>query len=440
MTPEPATSLSPIQVAQEMLSAEVGLELQPRDLALLVLLATEMKARSSPTLSLRVDEIRILSRRISALEGRDPAAGEKLMTESLNRLMRGEAIVTAGMSRLRNPEDAEYALTALGESITEWHVARARFSGEPLAAVLRAFNAQLVSVLDNARRCDGPEQWRREVVVPLQAVAAELITGVQRHQRALDREHERIRLFVPSMLQESSETSILECERVLEGVIQTVRDLFDVTLSTSTAAFGVLQSIGEASALAGIAEVIPVCQEIERRLESVVDWTTQRQQQWGAHYDVVHAFMRTVIRVDRSRKITEALKRAVAYVPTWTMCLASEPPMLQMRDLRTEQRSPKRALVRERSDHTDLAEEIAPEMLAQKLKQLADEAFAGGRARWTEIAVAAVADGGTTPDVVRRLPALMTYMIQLGKVSPAAPELLKVSPTLELQELEVRPR
>ena len=114
--------------------------------------------------------------------------------------------------------------------------------------------------------------------------------------------------------------------------------------------------------------------------------------------------------------------------------------MLQLRDLRTEQRSPKRALVRERSDHTDQAEEIAPEMLAQKLKQLADEAFARGRARWTEIAVAAVADGGTTPEVVRRLPALMTYMIQLGRVSPAAPELLKVSPTLELQELEVRQR
>jgi chromosome partition protein MukF len=440
MNPSGSVALNAPEAAQQIIAAGVPIQLEPRDVALLCFMLSEMRSRATPSLSLRLDEIRALSRRVNALEGRDSAGAEKVLTESLNRLMRSEAIVAAGVSRLRNAEDAEFGLTALGEAITDWHVARSRFDGAPLAAVLRAFNVHLEGVLEESRRCQTAEDWGAKVVLPLQAVGTELLSGVQRHQRSLDREHERIRDFIPSMLRESSETSLAECETVLASVVDTIRDLYDVTLGVSTAAFGNLQSIQEAAAGGGMPAVVAACGDIERRLEAVVDWTTQRQQQWGQHHDVVHAFMRSVIRVDRARRITEALKRAVADPPGWTFAVAADPPLYQFRELGASVRGVKRALVRDRLDHVPAVEDVEPEHLAQRLRELALESLAAGRMRWTAVASAAAAEGATTPQLVKRLPALMAYAIALGRTTPGVPALVKVTDGLDMQELEISER
>jgi hypothetical protein len=102
MNPSEPVELNAPEAAQQIIAAGVPIQLEPRDVALLCFMLSEMRSRATPSLSLRLDEIRALSRRVNALEGRDSAGAEKVLTESLNRLMRSEAIVAAGVSRLRN--------------------------------------------------------------------------------------------------------------------------------------------------------------------------------------------------------------------------------------------------------------------------------------------------------------------------------------------------
>jgi len=52
----------------------------------------------------------------------DPAAAEKRLTESVNRLLRAECLVRADLSRIKQAEHAQYQLTSLGKAVAEWHV------------------------------------------------------------------------------------------------------------------------------------------------------------------------------------------------------------------------------------------------------------------------------------------------------------------------------
>lgn len=103
-------------------------------------------------------------------------------------------------------------------------------------------------------------------------------------------------------------------------------------------------------------------------------------------------------------------------------------------------RSPKQALRRPRSDHEDVTEDIAPELLTRRLRQLADESLQGGAARWTHIARTATREGAATAALVKRLPVLMHYLINEAQEEPALADLVEISSTLAMQELEVRKR
>jgi chromosome condensin MukBEF complex kleisin-like MukF subunit len=74
------------------------------------------------------------------------------------------------------------------------------------------------------------------------------------------------------------------------------------------------------------------CDDLSRRLQSVAQWTTQRAIDWVEHHNVVHHLLRTSVRIDRQRRITDALKRAIATDPGWTLEVADEPYLFRMRD------------------------------------------------------------------------------------------------------------
>lgn len=429
-TPSPA-----LRAAHDLVTSRQALHLEGRDVALLLLLKDDLQRRTSSSFVVNVDDLRALCAKIDAFEGAPASHAERRVTESIERLLQAECLVRADMRRLRDADHAEYQLTEIGEAIAQWKLAQTRLDGEPLTAILSAFNVQLASIHEAAQAAGAEQQlWKKDVELPLRFVVRELLTSVQRHQRALDRAHQEVRHEIPLLLKQSSEQAIEGCRALVDHVMKTIQDLFTVTFDISHAAFGILDRVEELAADMGQSEIARACEDARLRLESVMDWTTSRQGDWGRHFDSVHRHLRFVAMVDRSRRVTEALKNAVAAAPTWSLEVADAPRMLALRSAPVTTQ-PRPAVRRPRTDFVQSVEEITPDELPALLERLANEQLASGCCKWTDVVSEAltVAPEGR---VLARLPEVMKHLVASGKVTEDR-SLVGLTASCVVEQLEV---
>jgi len=424
-------------IIQTVLDEQLALDLRPRDVALLVLIRHQIDSRMDLSFAVEEGVLRTLAARVDSLDVKDPAGTEKRLTESLNRLIRANCLARADLSRLHSTKDTEYQLPSLGENIAAWHIEHTRFTGEPLAAILQAFNSQLIDLHGKALELDDDEEWRKEILLQMQVVLKDMLLNVQRHQRELDRQHEALRAFIPTLLTENSETSIERCETQLAQVIRTIDDLQEVTLSASSKAYELLDQIeivGENKKIEGVSQV---CQDIGRRMHSIVNWTAQRATNWVEHHSVVHDFLRSVIRVDRQRRLTEALKRAIATPPDWTLTNAREPWLYRMREDVRQAASQRTAPRLPRRDYFQEKEVVLEDDLPDRLKALLEQRLGTGDVRWSELAQSVIADGVPPDDLMTHLPWLMGEMVKSGSVDANERTWVSVADCLRIEELRI---
>lgn len=424
-------------IIQTVLNDEISLDLRPRDVALLVLIRHRMDSRMDLSFAVETGELRILSAKVDSLDVRDPVGTEKRLTESLNRLIRANCLARADLSRLSSVADMEYQLTSLGESIASWHIEHTRFSGEPLAAILQAFNSQLLDLHTKALELIEENAWHQDILLQMQVVLKDMLINVQRHQRELDRQHESLRAFIPTLLTENSETSIERCETQLAQVILTIDDLQEVTLSSSSKAYELIDQIETAGENKKIKGVTQVCQDISRRMNSIVRWTAQRAADWVEHHSVVHDFLRSVIRVDRQRRLTEALKCAVAIPPEWSLSICREPRLIRMREDVRQQPRLRAAPRLPRQDYVQEQEAIPNDDLPGRLKAMLEQRLAKGDAKWSEIAKAAIAQGVHPDEMMAHLSWLMGEMVRTGQVDSKERSWVEVTVDISMEELRI---
>lgn len=430
------TSLA-LRAAHDIVVGRTELHLEPRDVALLVLINDDIRHRSSGGFIVEVEDIRAHSAKLDAFEASHSLAAERRLTESIERLLKAECLVRADMTRLRDAEFAEYQLTAIGETIAEWKLSQVKLDGEPLAAILSAFNVQLTSICDSAIAATNGEDWKRSVAIPVQVVVRELLTAMQRHQRQLDRAHNEVRLFVPTLLRESSEDAIEKCKVVVDNVMRTIRDLVNVTFNVSNAAFSLLDRIEDLSGDAQAGEVLLACEDARKRLESIMEWTTLRQRDWGTHFDAVHSHLRFVAMVDRSRRVTDALKKAVSDPPSWTLQVSAMPRLLAMRD-REVNPIPKPAVRRRRHDYAQVVETVEPSEVPALLARLVHQGLESGICRWSDV-IGDALDLANADEVMLRLPEVMS-LLAAGGVVTSSREYVQISESCKIEQLEVRAR
>ena len=131
-----------IRAAYDIVAKRRDLHLEHRDVAILVLMRHELSRRAGQTFSISAESMRALSIKADTFEGLPPAGSERRFTESVSRLLKAETLARADMSRIRNSDDAQYQMTLMGESLASWQVQQVKFDGEPLGAILSAFNLQ----------------------------------------------------------------------------------------------------------------------------------------------------------------------------------------------------------------------------------------------------------------------------------------------------------
>lgn len=432
--------LSLSAIVQPILEEDRRLDLSSRDIALLAMIRHEIQADYEGLPTLSYSAIQTLSSRLDLLDVKDEQKAERRLSESLTRLMKAGCVARADMTRLRLSSDAEYQLTSLGEAVAEWHVEQTRFSGEPLTAIFRAFINQLARIAEDAEKAVSSNDWHFDVIMQTQHVLRDMLVSIQRHQKDLDRQHAEMREFIPTLLTRSSEISIDECEEQLAQVIRTIEDLQEAVLSSSSTAFALIDRIETLAKPYAPKGLDAIYNDLFRRLQSINQWTTQRAIDWFEHHNVVHAFLRTVIRVDRQRRLTDSLKRSIATDPGWTLEVADETPFIRMRSDVTRESSSKqspRVLKASQARNREFSE-IAPDELPGILIGFLHADLAGvGEARASCLLSRAA---NTTQDnlmLIPHFPWLIGVMAQTGTLEPKVRNWETIVEGIDIEELKV---
>jgi chromosome condensin MukBEF complex kleisin-like MukF subunit len=426
-----------MQVAHDLLAQQRSVQLEARDLALLLLAHEALELRAG-AFCLTVRELLTLSTRLERLEALDNAKARTRLTGSLGRLVDSDCMMRVDLNQVGHPDDAQYQLTSVGQAWVSWELARTRFTGAPLVALLRAFNTQLEALVHALPPEADAEVWRERVEVPARSVVAELLHGIHRHQAGLDREHARLRDLIPGLLADGSDAALGRCEKQLRDVQRTIRDLHEATTSYGTTALSLIAELRQREVSLTPGQL--VCSEIERRLLSVMEWAAQRSEDWARHFHSVHQLMRTVIRVDRERRVTAHLKRALAEVPTWTLCIPAASPCHRLRNESDDIGRQRKRLTRTRTDYAPQLQTVEVDDFPEILLQVAGEHLARGEARWSEVLAESMArTRRESADVLRYLPRLMDLLVAKGFVDRRERGDIVFS-RFTLEELRVVPR
>lgn len=427
-------------VVQAILDDQRSVGLMPRDIALLVLMSHELEHADDATLALSYASIQALHSQLDVLELKDEPGAERRLSETLGRLSKSDCIAKADMTRIGVAIDSEYQITPLGDAFVDWHVQQSEFSGEPLTAIFRAFISQLSGIADEAENATSADDWHYEVVQQMQYALKGMLASIDRHRKELDRQHSDLRNLIPSLLHEGSEEAIQKCKAQLQRVIETINDLQEVVFSSVNTAHAMIDRIAELARPQNPKGVETNCDDLSRRLQSIAQWTTQRATDWVDHHNVVHHLLRTNIRVDRQRRITDALKRSIAVEPTWSMEVAAEPYFIRMRDDIIRQAVQKRVPRLPKTDGQERHfDEIEPDELPGLLRQYLMADLANGEARASVLLGRAQGDSSAIPDLVYHFPWLMELMVDTGVIDGDMREWATVTDGIELQELRITP-
>lgn len=380
-------------------SQQVSLQLDTTDLCFLV--ALHVKSQGSTLASL--DEELLFDVFEQVCEVTDPGAGnprqranhalQRMREQRLLGRVDGAGLVKAG----------EYAITRLGTAIVEFWLQEEGLTRESLALLTRTLRSQLAEVKASCRVAASPEHWRLHVVEPLKVTVRELVGGIERRQRGMDAQQEEVRTRIGELLQRDWFTAVDACEDLLQETAATLRELHEVLLRDTTQLQNLLGEIEALAGEAGVIEAEDAVRAVSDQVERVAAWGGARLEAWSDYFQFVQRYLRSVVRLDPQRAVSQRLRDALAAWPGSPYRLvAAEPTHLRlMRE--PDVRSTRPAVARPPEERDREPAEVATDPSATPLDEVVREVLAEGASSLSEVVrrVLARTDAGPFPTAGR---------------------------------------
>jgi chromosome partition protein MukF len=227
---------------------------------------------------------------------------QRLREQRMLARVDGAGIVRAG----------EYALTRLAAGVIEYFLADEALTRESLTLLTGTLRAQLAEVLATAKKVDGEEAWRRNVVGPLRVTVGDLVAGIERRQRGLDAQQEEVQAEIATMLSADWFSAVDRCQALLDTTANTLRELNEILLRDTNHFVALLQEIQTLAITAEITEANETVQRVIEHVDRIAAWGGARQRAWSEYYQYVHRYLRDVVRLDPDRAISQRLRDQLA--------------------------------------------------------------------------------------------------------------------------------
>jgi chromosome partition protein MukF len=425
------------QSAVRIIAESRSMHLLPRDLAILVLVRARLAKRHGAATVLTESELRGVYRSIDDIEANNATMGfEGRFNSARGRLIEAGCIVRSDTHLLAS-DDPEFVITGIGEAIAEWHAAASDFSTESLMSIMEAFNAHLSVLVDRSEKTSFDDDWRH-IEKQLRWVLTSMLRNVSGHQTQLDARFTHVTEMVPELLEQRDDESLDDCMQILDSIVHTIKDLYQVILQAANTAYFLLDRM-ETNSLASPecpATMMRHFSHIASQISSITEWTRLRQKSWTDHHAFIHRFIRTVIRVDRDRRISEALKRDLGHEPTWTLSIAAMPHAIDIKEsapVIKAQRAPRR-------EPPMVVEIVAAtsDDLRSRLQAALFEALVMGETRLSQLLRTEALAGTPLVDLARAAPWIMGRMVDSARPDLDYKTWAEVKGAAEVEELIVR--
>lgn len=279
----------------------------------------------------------------------------------------------------------EYALTRLASGIVEFFLNDETLTRESLTLLTSTLLKSLEEIREAALRSASPESWQIRVKGPLEVIVGELAAGIERRQRGLDLQQEKLKKHVAELLAADWFGAIARCQSLLDETSATLRELNEVLLSDAHRLQALLQDIEDAAAASGQDEAEVAARRALEQIDRIGAWGSARQRAFSEYYQYVHRYLRDVVRLDPSRALSERLRDQMAGKNTraFSLTVARAPSIELLRDVvEKPERPPVKRPRSEREDAPELTPAEDPRLLLEGQVRAALET---GAARLTEV-------------------------------------------------------
>ena len=244
----------------------------------------------------------------------DPDNVRKRATHAIQRLRDQKLLARidgAGLVRA-----GDYNLTTLATGIVEFFIDDGHdvLTRKSLGLLTGEVIANLAKIERSAREALTPQQWDDAVALPLRITISDLVTGIDRRQRGLERQQEELQARISDLLEMDWFDSVKECEELLVETATTLAELKTLLLERTHRMQGLLQDI-EQRPWTITTQKQRAPREMSRASSTGLGaWGSSRQQAWSEYYEYVHGYLRDVVRLDPERALSERLRDQLA---TW---------------------------------------------------------------------------------------------------------------------------
>ena len=358
-------------------------------------------------------------------------------THAIDALCRQQLLVRADLGGIAS--EGEFTLSPLGKSLAEWFDAQETLTREGLEVMLTRIRGDLAGVRAAAAADGDDTHWRTRVVAPLRLTVSGLVEMIDRRQRGMDVQQQETRERIGQLLEAHWFDAIDQCERLLRDTSATLNELNRTLLSEIEGVSNLLNEIFDTADAACRDEVLDAVSHVRTQIERVAAWGDNRFQSWSAYYQNVHAFIRTIVRVDRERALRARLRdglRGFADAPWYLRC-AGQTPYRHLRE--PASRLDTRAITRPiREREEGLRDHQAEAGLLERLAG-AWRLELDSRGRLDLLALLHGLMPSHSDDEIYRLAGeLLAWMAEQGEpLPPDGWDWLPLGPRLELQNLVV---
>ena len=293
---------------------------------------------------------------------------QRLRDQRLLARIDGAGLVRAG----------DYNLTALATGIVEFFIDDEHdvLTRESLGLLTGEVIANLAKIEQSARVAVSPQQWDESVALPLRITIRDLVTGIDRRQRGLERQQEQLQARISDLLEMDWFASVRECEELLEETASTLAELKTVLLERTHQMQGLLQDIEQRAQEGDQPEAVQAVRDVASQLDRLGAWGSARQQAWSEYYQYMHDYLRDVVRLDPERALSERLRDQLAsWVEDRFFLLAPQTePIRVLREVDAHVERP--PVVRPRRDRETPLERVSGNTDGANLEALVRESLA----------------------------------------------------------------
>jgi chromosome partition protein MukF len=430
----PSAHISIEEAVTSAYQSGFNLTLDPEKMAFLVGIYVFSKYKQTET-SLSTGDLKTVFSRVNTLIFGDEETLDRRANNAITHL-REQGL----LSKMDGVGGNQYVLSSLGKAIGQFWENAEVLTRQSLVLYTSHLRLVLNAIRADAEVGGDDSYWGSKVTLPLKEIISDIIDSIDRRQRGMSSEQQRIEKEISQKLTAGWMEAIEACEAMLKTTGEALDELHTILLQEADSILNVLDEIGELALTNEKKDSMEAVELVQAQLETIRQWSNHSHEEWSKYYQNVHNFIRMRVRTDPNRDFSHRLHEAIKvyYDTPWRFSIPKPEPYVSIR----EGEFSRPAVLKDvtgQINHPDIEESIPfDQSLLESLEaEIAHQIESQGSASLVSI-LQKLAPKLTILELYRVAGELVSLMVERGRPNPPVNHFWsRVVGAVEVQDLTV---